>query len=472
MQNKFLELAKNTMIITIGRISTQFISFLLLPLYTTFLSTSDYGLVDLLNTLVSLVVPIITLQIDQSVFRHLIEYRKNDNKKMQAISSSLFLIISVSIIFCTIYIIIRPFVSNIYKDFLAINIILAVFLNYFQQTARGLGKTTVYAVGNFLSSIVVIILNVLFITYFKMGAKGMLLSSVIGNIIAIVFFIINIHIYKCFSIKSIKVREIKSQLSYSLPLIPNSISWWIVNTSDRLVVSSFIGISANGILSVAHKFPGIYIMLYNIFNLSWTESSAKYIDEVDSNKFFYSVINSLFNIFSGMAIMLCAIMPFIFDLFINDKFREAYYQIPILTLASLFNVIVGLYSVIYVAKKLTKEVMKTSIYSGLINIGVNLLLVKFIGIYASSISTLIAYIIMAIYRYVDVKKYLNVPLERINVLVTFVLFTITFFTYYVNNDILNLITLIIDIIVLFYINKEHLNDLITNIKGNLGENNG
>lgn len=51
------ELAKNTFIITVGRVATQFISFLLLPMYTVLLTSEEYGTVDLITTIVQLLVP-------------------------------------------------------------------------------------------------------------------------------------------------------------------------------------------------------------------------------------------------------------------------------------------------------------------------------------------------------------------------------------------------------------------------------
>ena len=81
------ELVKNTIIITIGKVCTQLITFLLLPLYTGILSIEEYGTVDLLNTLVSLLLPIVTLQIDQGLFRELIEVRDNEEQKKKIISS-------------------------------------------------------------------------------------------------------------------------------------------------------------------------------------------------------------------------------------------------------------------------------------------------------------------------------------------------------------------------------------------------
>ena len=75
--------AKNTLVVTIGKISTQIITFLLLPIYTAVLSTEEYGIVDLLTTLVSLLLPIITLQMEQGIFRFLIDCRKNEEEKSE-----------------------------------------------------------------------------------------------------------------------------------------------------------------------------------------------------------------------------------------------------------------------------------------------------------------------------------------------------------------------------------------------------
>ena len=106
------QLAKNTMIITMGKISTQFISFFLLPVYTSLLSTSDYGVVDLLNTYISLLVPIITLQVEQALFRFLIDVRNNDKEKTKYISSVLLFAIIQSFIYLFVVLSISRFINN------------------------------------------------------------------------------------------------------------------------------------------------------------------------------------------------------------------------------------------------------------------------------------------------------------------------------------------------------------------------
>ena len=100
--SRIKDLAKNTLIITIGRISTQFITFLLLPLYTALLTTEEYGTVDLITTLVQLFIPIVSLMIDQGVFRYLLS-SENENTKKEVISNAFFLLLGLNFVFIIIY---------------------------------------------------------------------------------------------------------------------------------------------------------------------------------------------------------------------------------------------------------------------------------------------------------------------------------------------------------------------------------
>ena len=127
--NREKSLFKNTIIITIGKICTQLITFLLLPLYTGILTTAEYGTVDLLNTLVSLCLPIITLQIEQAVFRELLEVRNKEQEIKDIISSAIFTVIVQSIIFLILFVIVAPAFKNVYKYFFLYFFFL-IFANY------------------------------------------------------------------------------------------------------------------------------------------------------------------------------------------------------------------------------------------------------------------------------------------------------------------------------------------------------
>ena len=298
--NKEKELIKNTIIITIGKIATQFISFFLLPLYTAILTTEEYGIVDLLNTYVSLLIPIITFQVIQGVFRFLIDYRKEEEQKQTLITTSLFFIIFQSMVFLVIFFIIGNYIENQYKYFLATNVIAMTFSNFMLQISRGLGDNKSYSVGSFITAVSAVLLNVLFIAVIKWGAYGMLIATLISNILCTAYLFYKKRIYKYIHINSFSKTKLKEILKYSFPLIPHSISWWIINASDRTILSLFLGIGITGIYSIATKFSAIIETFYNIFNLTWTESASVYVKDAEKDNFFNNTINTTYNFFSAI----------------------------------------------------------------------------------------------------------------------------------------------------------------------------
>ena len=459
MEIKQKQLMKNTAIVSIGKICTQLITFFLLPLYTAVLSTEQYGVVDLLNTLVSLFLPIVTLQIEQGIFRFLIDKREQLSGQKKIISTSLFVILIQIIVFFVLFIVVSPFIHNNYKVFLVINLIAHIFSAVFLQISRGLGDNFTYALGSFLSGVITVLLNVILIVGFNLGAYGMLLATFIGNSMCALYILFYKRLYKYVRFQFYDKNLAKEILKYSIPLVPNMISWWIVNTSDRSIITFFLGVSANGIYSVSNKFSAVVSTLYSVFNLTWTESASLYINEDDASQFFSEIFDMIIHLFGCLCLGIIAFMPLVFPILVNKKFDAAYLQIPILMIGVLFNIFVSFLGSIYVAKKITTEIAKTSIFAAIINIGINLLFVKFIGLFAASLSTAIAYISMFIYRYIDAKKYVKIIVNKRIIGIMFVAYLFTIASYYMNITLLNIVVAISIFIFSVIINIKYMHSI-------------
>ena len=462
-------LVKNTIIIFIGTICTKLISFLLLPLYTYTLSASEYGIVDLLTTLISLISPIISLQISQGVFRNLIDYRNNVDKQKKVISTSVNFLIVNSIIYFFIFLIISPLIKNDYKWFLAITVIASVFSDLLLQISRGLGDNNSYSIAGVVTAIFTIICNVLFLVFLHMKVTGMLLGTLIGYIVGIIFIFFKLKLYKYVIIKKFDKTELKKLMKYSLPLVPNALSWWIFNTSDRLIVSIILGLSFTGILSVSYKFSSIIILFYNIFDKSWCESVILHIKDKDVETFFNKTFYAILKIFVSFSFCLLTLMPLLFKILVNSSFGESYDLIPIIIVASIFQVVVGLVSVVYAANDDTKSLANTAIYSSIVNLVIHLLLIKYIGIYAAVVSTLCSYLFFALYRSYDVnKRYIPIQLDRKFLIITLIALMIVIYTYYSNLWIMKVFGFILAIAYTMIFNKETLlyvkNIIISNFK--------
>lgn len=454
--SKGRKLAKNTAIISFGKICTQIISYLLLPLYTAYLTTSEYGTVDLINTLVSLFVPIITFELDQGIFRFLIDCRNDEKETSKLISTTIFFIITQSAILAIIYIFIVQFITNEYKYYLLAYLIVNSLLGILLNICRGIGDNKQYTIASFINGILTVLLNVYLIAFIHLGARGMLLANILGQNIGIIYIFIAKKMYRYINIKNYDKNLIKKLLKFSFPLVPNALSWWIVNISDRLIISGILGISQNGIYSIANKFPNLISTFFGFFNLAWTESAAENYKEKDKDIFYTNVFNKTIEIFGSACILIITLMPFVFNVLINEQYKEAYNQIPILMFGSLFNTLVIFLGSIYIANKKTKEIAKTTTIAAIINIVIHLLLINYIGLYAASVSTLIAWLSMFIYRYIDAKKYVNIKMNYKIFISMILLMVISTITYYINNNMINLIILLITLVYAIAINKNNI----------------
>ncbi len=459
-QSRGKELAKNTLILTIGKISTQAVSFLLLPLYTAYLSKDDYGIVDLISTITTLLYPIVNMQIEQAVFRYMVVNRNDTEQTSKIISTGLCFSLFQIILFSLLFLIGSPFMDSPYKWFLLANLCVGILNSSFLQILRGLGDNTGYAITSFLVSFITIIFNIVLIVLLDLAAYGMLLGHIGGALLAFCYVVFRTEIWIYFKTSNFDKHILKELLSYSVPLIPNEISWWAIRASDRLVISTFVGLAANGIIAVANKFPSIIVLVYNIFGLAWTESVVLHLKEDDGEEYFSNVVNQVIRLFFGGSLLLIAVMPIVFPIMVNKEFIEAYNLLPLYVIGCLFNVIIGLISTVYIVHKKTREIAKTSVIAAIICIVCDLILVQFIGVYASPIASIIGFGSMMIQRIVDLRKYITITWDYKYLFCFVVVSVICLLCYYHDIFLIHIAAIICTLIFFALTNKSFLLTLI------------
>ncbi|MDD7738631.1 MAG: polysaccharide biosynthesis C-terminal domain-containing protein [Fusicatenibacter sp.] len=463
------ELVKNTAIVAVGKVCTKFLSFFLLPFYTAVLSTEEYGIVDLLNTYISLLLPIIAFQIEDALFRFLVDVRQREEEKRKVISTVTLFAAFQSVLFIIIFTVIRQFVSIQYGNYLMMNVVVSIFSGAMLQLARGVGDNYTYAFGSFLTALVAILMNIGLVLFLRMGAEGLLITSFVSNLIGVSYIVIKDKVYRLVRIRWFDRGYLKEMLSYSLPLVPNYLSWWVVGASDKSIVRYFLGISQNGILSVSQKFSTAYTSFYSIFNLTWTESAAVHRGDEDRESFYSQIIDMAFRVLSCVCMGIIAVVALVFPYMIHENYAESYYQIPIYMISSLLYSVIGIYSVVYVAYKKTDKIAKTSLIAAIINVAVNVCLIRYIGLYAASISSAVAYGVMLVLRYFDIQKLVHVRMKR-SVLITVILcMAINIATYYLRITWLSVLNLVWIVFYSILMNRKILNELLHAVKSKIGK---
>lgn len=467
MSNRGKNLARNTAILTIGKISSQAITFFLLPLYTAYLSREDYGIVDLIATIISLLFPILNMQIEQALFRYMVVNRTNTDELKRISSTAFSFTIFQVLCFALLFVAASPFINNEYKWFLLINLILGTLNFMMMQFMRGVGDNVGYAVSAFISSVANIAVNLVLILGFGLGADSMLTAMAVGSITSILYIFFRSRLWQYYSLKYFEKSRLKELLSYSLPLVPNELSWWAIRASDRFVVTTFLGAGANGIIAIAHKFPSIYVMIYNIFGIAWTESIVLHLKEHDGERYFSDMTNRMLRLFSSLSLLIICTMPFVFNLLIDENFAEAYNLIPLYMIGSLFNVVIGLISAVYIVHKQTRVIAKTSIMAAIICVVVDVVCIKFIGTYASPLSNIVGFGAMMLYRCVDIRKYVKIEWDYRYILFFCIVLILAITSYYLRINSACIAIMVISIAFVYYVNRDDLQKVGDLVKARL-----
>lgn len=399
------ELLKNTLILGIGKMLPKLASFVTLPILTARLTKAEYGTYDLIVTLIMLVLPIATLQIQSAAFRFLIDCRK-DSQKSACIITNIF-VVTIPISLCISFL--MQFFFNGFSMMIRILLPAYFFLDTINltcgQAVRGLGKNKEYSFGAIIVAFIDMCLIFVLVQISDKGLAGVLLALVIANMCGAAYKIAAVGLYKYIDFGSVSMKQIKELLAYSWPMVPNNLSTWILKLSDRLVITACLGIEANAVYAVANKIPNILSMAQHVMVMAWHENASIAVQDADASEYYSKMLDATFSLMYGITCLLIAATPFIFSILIRGDYSEAYYQMPILILAMFFFVMSSYFGGIYIAHKKTVNVGISTVVAAVINLSVDLLFVNRIGIWAGSISTLVAYAVLYFYRMFNSKKF-------------------------------------------------------------------
>lgn len=419
--NSYKKLLGNSAILAIGNLGSKLISIILVPLYTYYLTTSEYGTVDIITTTSSLVMPIVTLSIFDAVLRFVMGKNYPEDS---VISNGLLITIMGSLIIFLLYPILKYFnVLDSSLEYLMTIIILQAFQSVFSEFVRALGKIRIYAYNGLLTTLVNGFMNIVLLVNLNWGIRGYLVSIIISNIFSILYLFFVAKIYKFINIKKVNKKLLKYMLIYSIPLIPNSFMWWVTNTSNRYFIRFFAGADENGLFAVANKIPSLLSILNSIFFQAWQVSA---IEEYQSNDKanFYSVVFKYFSIvmFLGASVIIL-LLKIVVSFAVSPDYYESWKYVPFLLLGVIFSSFSSFLGTNYIAAQQTKGIFSSTVYGGIISVTANLLLMPIIGTYAAGISTIFSFFVIFMLRLKGSKQFVNLKIDVkhfiINILILF-----------------------------------------------------
>ena len=238
---KYKDLLKNVGVLVISSFATKLLSFFLVPLYTSILSTAEYGLYDLFSTAMNLLFPVLTLCIQDAVLRYSMDPVHN---KKEVLSIGLGIHVLSSVIIGLFLIINHCWIHIVsldqYAFFFLTMYIFAGLVAIFNSFARSIDRIKEISIAAVLSTATGLTCNILFLTYFKLGLVGYFWASLLSSFVTIVFISIRIKIFDYIILSGIRLKIVISMITYSSPLVLNAIGGWVNNASDRYIVIKYL----------------------------------------------------------------------------------------------------------------------------------------------------------------------------------------------------------------------------------------
>lgn len=396
-------LLKNTVIFALGNFSTKLIAFFLVPFYTYVLTTEEYGVINLIFTLATLIGPFLMVNLQDAVRRFALE----SNADHKAILTIEWGVIIVGHLFGLLLIPLAKMYAPIssYSLELYFYIVSLSANTIFLEYLRGIEKMKAYSICSVLSSLIIAVLNIFFLTWMQLGVSGYFLAYIIAFTFSSLIAIIIGKQYTVFREWKWDKTLFRNMIKFSIPMIPNSLLWWVSSSSDHIMVTHFINAAANGIYTVSYKIPTLISTVSNIFMQAWQISAIKENDSKDNDDFSNIMFDGyirFITLFTGF--LLVIIKPFMY-IYVNPSFVEAWKYTPVLIIGYAFSTLGTFVGTPYYVYKDMKGNMFSAASGAIINVILNAILIPTLGIQGASIATCFSYIVVFIYRVFDTRKY-------------------------------------------------------------------
>lgn len=407
MKSMFKKLAGNTLIFAIGNSTTLLISFFMVPIYTHILSTSAFGLSDLINTTVNMLLPVISFNIFTAVFRWALD-EENDKKEIFSNGSVLTII---GIIISLIAGIIIYFIRIQYWWIIGYYLGILLLLNHFQNFARGIGFVRIYAMSGVVISTVNVISNVILMIIYDFGLNGYLMSLIISNFCGVMFLFFSGKYWRFWDKNLVSKNGIKEMLVYSLPMIPNNFTWWLTNDVGRLIILAFVGPSGNGLFAIANKLPSLLSTGFTLFQNAWQISAVETSKHRDVSKIYSITFNLTLNLLLLGSGVIVSVLKIFMYYYVSSSFFEAWKFVPILLLTSVFSNVSAFLGTTYLVEKKTKGLFTTTIWGTVINLGLSFVMIPLLGVQGAGISGALGFLTVSILRLRQTTKWINIRIK-------------------------------------------------------------
>lgn len=388
----------NSALYTFGNLLLKVFSFFLIPLYTTYLIPKEYGILNLANSFTAVLCVIMTLGLQTAVIRFYTDFKNEKIKLARMFGSVIISVSTFSLVFSTILYLTKRFWMPWFfddVDFFPV-VLLSIIISFvtalytiYQDSLKGMNEGKRSMTMTYIFFFMLLSANLITVVRLRMGATGILLSTMIVNAIMVIVMLVDLR-KRHMLVFCVDGKILKEMLKYSLPLVPHSMSYTISNFITRIIINTKMSLSSLGIYSLASQFGGVADIALNSVQSAfqpWIFSKLKdyYItnsvaiaNEIKQTSYLLMWLSGL------MYLIISAFSEEAVNLLAADDYHSAWIYIPAMVAAVTIKSPLYFYNnFLYFDKDKTSVVFISTLIGSIINILVTWWLVPMYGIYGS-----------------------------------------------------------------------------------------
>lgn len=428
-----MSVIKNTTIYLGVSVFQSLMSFFLLPVYTGLLTKAEFGLASVINSVAGLLGIFFVFGTQSVISRLYFEY-KDDPNSLKKFLGTIFLSKLIWNTFIALILvlgrdIIFPLIAKDIDFYPYLTIAIAIgFFDTFFVSYQTLQQTRQEGFKFGLTQCIYLLLNngitVLLLLIFKMQAEGIVLGTLVALVMMTIFVFYQLRKQIAFCIDRKILRE---AFTYSWPILFHALFTWSLSSVNKLVLNNLLSTEIVAVYSVGFVIAGIVSMVAVALNKSYT---PWFFQQMKKEKQDYSEVvrfaEFIIIIYSIVALGLSLFGFDIISLLVNKEYGDAWQVVPFLSFAYVFNGIYFFFINIFNFKKeAVKFIPLFSLFSAIVNISLNYILIPKFGMIGSASATLISMLILSLTTYFGSKKFLPVGYNYLKmvtpVILTFVM---------------------------------------------------
>lgn len=457
MNKSLKSFIKTSGVFFIGNALSKVIIFLLIPLYTNYISTASYGYYDLSVAYVTVFTSLLYFDIWSTVLRFM--YDVNDVKRKEQVATTCWILFFIS---SGIYVVLGSLLCGIFSIKYSLLILLYGMSVNLQNMSgfvtRGWKKNVNFAISGISNTIIMVAGNLIMILMFHMEIEALYISAILGNLGQVLYLGLVSRSFpkiKGFEFDRNLFRQI---VKYTLPLCVNSISYWLLSSYNRIVIQDVMGISSNGIYAIGNKFGSAIALVTTCFTYAWQDLAFAHETDQKEKSNFYGDACGYYYLFLGIGFsLMIPCFSILFPYFIGSNYAEAYPTIPLFLVMAILSAFSTFIGNIFYAIKDTKSIFISMLLSCICNLLLCRFLITSFGINGANISVCVSFLLNIIIRYFILKKKINIKLKAWHYLIPCIMMLASTALYIYRNTLINYIyifTLIVAFGIILYMFKK------------------